>query len=105
MNVLGMQFLVFATEISPIPFKSFFLREKNSQNFAGKVFKVMHDKQHGPLSLVRVLNGTLRKGDKVATATSSGELIQRIYEPLADEYRDIDAVSVGNVGVCAGLKV
>lgn len=65
----------------------------------------MHDKQRGPLSLVRVLNGTLKKGDRVTTAKSSGEAIQRIYEPLADEYRDIDSVSVGNVGVCAGLKV
>lgn len=65
----------------------------------------MHDKQRGPLSLVRVLSGTLKKGDKVTTATGTGEAIQRLYEPLADEYRDIDSVSVGNVGVCAGLKV
>lgn len=78
---------------------------KIRHDFAGKVFKVMHDKQRGPLSLVRVLNGTLRKGDKVTTATSAGEMIQRIYEPLADEYRDIDDINVGNVGVCAGLKV
>lgn len=65
----------------------------------------MHDKQRGPLSLVRVLSGTLKKGEKVTTPTRSGEIIQRIYEPLADEYREIDEVSVGNVGVCAGLKV
>lgn len=83
----------------------FLLSEIISQHFAGKVFKVMHDKQRGPLSLVRVLNGTLKKGDKVTTATGTGELIQRLYEPLADEYRDIDAVSIGNVAVCAGLKV
>lgn len=66
---------------------------------------MMHDKQRGPLSLVRVLSGTLRKGDKVATAKGTSEMVQRLYEPLADEYRDIEAVSVGNVGVCAGLKV
>lgn len=84
---------------------SIIFSEKFSRDFAGKVFKVMHDNQRGPLSLVRVLNGSLKKGDRVTTTTSSGELIQRLYEPLADEYRDIDAVSVGNVAVCAGLKV
>lgn len=78
---------------------------KNSRDFAGKVFKVMHDQQYGPLSLVRVLNGTLKKGDKVTNTSSASESIQRIFEPLADEYREIHSVSVGNVGVCAGLKV
>lgn len=31
-------------------------------------------------------------------------MIQRIYEPLADEYRETELVSAGNVCVCAGLK-
>lgn len=66
---------------------------------------MMHDKEYGPLSLVRVLNGTLKKGDKVTNTKSASESIQRIFEPLADEYREIHSVSVGNVGVCAGLKV
>ncbi|XP_055321824.1 ribosome-releasing factor 2, mitochondrial isoform X2 [Sitodiplosis mosellana] len=74
------------------------------KDFAGKVFKVMHDKQRGALSLVRVLNGTLKKGDKVTTSNGNSEVIQRIYEPLADEYREINDVSQGNVGICAGLK-
>lgn len=75
------------------------------KDFAAKVFKVMHDKQRGALSLVRVLNGTLKKGDKVNTSDGNAEVIQRIYEPLADEYREINEVSQGNVGICAGLKV
>lgn len=65
----------------------------------------MHDKQKGALSLVRVLNGTLKKGDKVTISNGSSETIQRIYEPLADEYREINDVSQGNVAICAGLKV
>lgn len=65
----------------------------------------MHDKQRGPLSLVRVMSGKLKKGDKVTNCSAPNELIQRIYEPLADEYRDIHEIGVGNVGVCAGLKV
>lgn len=65
----------------------------------------MHDKLRGPLSLVRVMSGKLKKGDKVSNCSSSSESVQRIFEPLADEYREITEVSVGNVGVCAGLKV
>lgn len=74
-------------------------------DFAAKVFKVMHDKQRGALSLVRILNGTLKKGDKVTTSNGKSEIVQKIYEPLADEYREIDDVHCGNVGICAGLKV
>lgn len=75
------------------------------KDFAAKVFKVMHDKQRGALSLVRVLNGTLKKGDKVTTSNGNSEIVQRIYEPLADEYREINEVSQGNVGICSGFKV
>lgn len=77
----------------------------NRNDFAGKVFKVTHDKQRGPLSLVRVLRGKLRKSAKVVTSAGSNESIQRIYEPLADEYREISEVDAGNVAILAGLKV
>lgn len=73
-------------------------------DFVGNVFKVTHDKQRGALSMVRIFRGELKKGSKVTTSTSTGENIQRIYEPLADEYREIDSIGAGNVAVCAGLK-
>lgn len=75
-----------------------------STNFAGKVFKVTHDKHRGALTLVRVLRGTLKKGAKITTSRETSEQVQRIFEPLADEYRDVDEVIEGNIGVCAGLK-
>lgn len=65
----------------------------------------MHDKQRGALSLVRILNGQLKKGDKVVTSNGISEVVQRIYEPLADEYREITHIDRGNVGICAGLQV
>lgn len=77
----------------------------SSTDFAAKVFKVMHDKQRGALSLVRILNGTLKRGDKVTTSNGHSEIVQRLYDPLADEYREITQVDRGNVGICAGLKV
>ncbi|KAG5670448.1 hypothetical protein PVAND_000712 [Polypedilum vanderplanki] len=74
------------------------------KDFVGRVFKVTHDKQRGPLSLVRIYGGELKRGTRVMTSSGASENIQRIYEPLADEYKETDVVSAGNVCVCAGLK-
>ncbi|XP_053664179.1 ribosome-releasing factor 2, mitochondrial [Anopheles marshallii] len=73
-------------------------------DFVGKVFKVTHDKQRGPITMIRAFRGTAKKGSKFITATGGSETIQRIYEPLADEYREIDSFSSGNIGLCAGPK-
>lgn len=77
-------------------------------DFAGRVFKVVHDKQRGPLSLVRVLSGKIRKGAKVTMEKETimqTENVQRIYEPLADEYREITEIGCGDVAIFGGLKV
>lgn len=74
------------------------------KDFASRVFKVLHDKDKGSLTLVRVLNGTLKRGDKVTISSGSSEVVQRIYEPLADMYKEITEVKEGNIGVCGGLK-
>lgn len=72
---------------------------------AAKVFKVTHDKQRGALSLVRVMRGKLKRGAKVVTSAGHSENVQRIYQPLADEYHEIDQVAAGNIAILAGLKV
>ncbi|XP_050086695.1 ribosome-releasing factor 2, mitochondrial isoform X1 [Anopheles aquasalis] len=74
------------------------------KEFVGKVFKVIHDKQRGPISLIRAFRGSLKKNSKFITAAGQTETVQRIYEPLADEYREIDSFSAGNIGLCAGPK-
>ncbi|XP_062546697.1 ribosome-releasing factor 2, mitochondrial [Armigeres subalbatus] len=73
-------------------------------DFVGKVSKVTHDKQRGPLSLIRVFRGTLKKGAKIVTAKGASENIQRIYAPWADEYREVTSIGAGNIGLCAGCK-
>lgn len=73
-------------------------------NFVGKVFKVTHDKQRGPITMIRAFRGTVKKGSKFVTANGTTETIQRIYEPLADEFREIDSFAAGNIGLCAGPK-
>lgn len=76
-----------------------------SDDFVGKVFKVTHDKQKGALSLVRIINGKLRKGSKLVTSRGNNESLPKLYEALADEYREIQEVGEGDIAVCAGLKV
>lgn len=73
-------------------------------DFVGNVFKVTHDKQRGPLSLVRIFRGEIKRGARLTTSSGTAEVVQRIYEPLADEYRETDLIGTGNVAVCAGLK-
>lgn len=74
-------------------------------DFAGRVFKIVHDKQRGALSLIRVLRGILRKGQRLTSHRGFSEVVGRLYEPLADEYREIDTMGEGDVVLCAGLKV
>lgn len=85
--------------------------ERNAQfdcfaagDVAGRVFKVTHDRQRGPLCLVRMMRGKLRRGAKVVTSQGQLEHVQRLYEPLADEYREIDHVEEGDVAIVAGLR-
>ncbi|XP_055700399.1 ribosome-releasing factor 2, mitochondrial [Phlebotomus papatasi] len=73
-------------------------------DFIARVFKIMHDKQRGPLTLFRVLSGSLKRNGKVTTGRGGSEVAQKIYEPLANEYREIEEVSSGDIGICAGLK-
>lgn len=74
-------------------------------NFVGKVFKVIHDQRRGPLSLVRVYRGKLKKGTKIVSARGISEVVMGLFEPLADEYHEISEVSAGNVAIISGLKV
>ncbi|KAH8357122.1 hypothetical protein KR084_003730 [Drosophila pseudotakahashii] len=71
---------------------------------AGKVFKIVHDKQRGPLTLVRILRGEIRRGMRLISARGQAEVVSKLYEPLADEYREVSAVQSGDVVICAGLK-
>lgn len=75
------------------------------KDFVGKVFKIVHDKQRGALTLVRVLRGSMNKNMRLTTTKGQSEVVGKIYEPLADEYREITKVENGDVAICSGLKV
>lgn len=88
----------------PAPNERNLIYDCYGNDFVGNVFKVTHDKQRGPLSLVRILRGELKSGARVTTSAGTGENVQRIYEPLADEYKETEVMGAGNVCVCSGLK-
>ncbi|XP_063704008.1 ribosome-releasing factor 2, mitochondrial [Culicoides brevitarsis] len=88
----------------PAPFERNKIYDCFGNDFVGKVFKVMHDKQRGPLSLVRVHRGVLKKNSRVTTSKGGAEQITRIYDPLADEYVETNQIGEGDIGVCSGLK-
>uniref|UniRef100_A0A1B0C9X5 Putative ribosome-releasing factor 2 isoform x1 n=1 Tax=Lutzomyia longipalpis TaxID=7200 RepID=A0A1B0C9X5_LUTLO len=79
-------------------------------DFIARVFKIMHDRQRGPLTLFRVLSGNLKKNSKVTTGRGGSEVAQKIYEPLANEYREIESTTmtgdllVGNSGILKKLQ-
>ncbi|XP_017035872.1 ribosome-releasing factor 2, mitochondrial isoform X2 [Drosophila kikkawai] len=71
---------------------------------AAKVFKIVHDKQRGPLTLVRILRGEVKRGMRLISARGQAEVVSKLYEPLADEYREVSSLQAGDVVICAGLK-
>nr|B4M416.1 RecName: Full=Ribosome-releasing factor 2, mitochondrial; Short=RRF2mt; AltName: Full=Elongation factor G 2, mitochondrial; Short=EF-G2mt; Short=mEF-G 2; Flags: Precursor [Drosophila virilis] len=48
--------------------------------------------------------GELKRGMRVLSSRGQAEVISKIYEPLADEYREVSSVRAGDVAICAGLK-
>ncbi|KAL7730238.1 hypothetical protein ACLKA6_016507 [Drosophila palustris] len=71
---------------------------------AGKVFKIVHDKQRGALTLVRLIRGEIKRGMRLTSSSGQAEVVSKIYEPLADEYREVSSVQAGDVAICAGLR-
>jgi len=42
---------------------------------------------------------------RLTSSSGQSEVVSKIYEPLADEYREVSSVQAGDVAICAGLKV
>ncbi|XP_049820193.1 ribosome-releasing factor 2, mitochondrial isoform X2 [Aethina tumida] len=75
-------------------------------NFCGRTFKVMHDKQKGPLVFTRIYNGELHKNQRLYNVQQdASESNTRVYVPYADEFKEVESVTNGNIAVIAGLKI
>ncbi|KAI2664611.1 Ribosome-releasing factor 2, mitochondrial [Labeo rohita] len=60
-------------------------------------FKVVHDKQRGPLVFVRIYSGSMK-------AQSAVERMSRLLLPFADQQIEIPSLSAGNIALTVGLK-
>lgn len=76
------------------------------QNLCAKAFKVIHDKQKGPLVFFRIYTGTFNKGQKIYNfGQDRSEQTGRLYVAYADDFREVEKITRGNIAVVTGLKV
>ncbi|XP_072530120.1 ribosome-releasing factor 2, mitochondrial [Salminus brasiliensis] len=68
-------------------------------------FKVVHDKQRGPLVFLRIYSGTLKPQSAVYNINrNEKERISRLLLPFADQHVEIPSLSAGNIALTVGLK-
>ncbi|KAF0038907.1 hypothetical protein F2P81_009391 [Scophthalmus maximus] len=68
-------------------------------------FKVLHDKQRGPLVFLRIYSGTLKPQTAVHNINrNSIERMSRLLVPFADQNVEIPSMTAGNIALTVGLK-
>lgn len=68
-------------------------------------FKVIHDKQRGPLAFVRIYSGMLKSGSYIYNINRAiNEKSSRLLQVYADELHDISIAAAGNIIAISGLK-
>ncbi|KAK9532340.1 hypothetical protein VZT92_009728 [Zoarces viviparus] len=68
-------------------------------------FKVLHDKQRGPLVFLRIYSGTLKAQTAVHNINrNSIERMSRLLVPFADQHVEIPSMAAGNIALAVGLK-
>lgn len=75
-------------------------------NLCAKAFKVIHDKQKGPLVFFRIYSGTFDKNQKIYNiGHERSEQAGRVYIAYADDFKEVEKITKGNIAVVTGLKV
>lgn len=68
-------------------------------------FKVIHDKQRGPLVFVRIYSGTLKAQSAIHNINRNcTERMSRLMLPFADQFVEIPSMTAGNIALTVGLK-
>ena len=69
------------------------------------IFKIPVDREAGPLSFVRMYNGTLRKGTSIMNITKKKrERVNRILRMHANRPEELTELEAGDIGVIVGFK-
>lgn len=79
--------------------------EYYSSSLATLAFKIQHDKQKGALTFLRIYSGSLSSGISLYNVNREyTEKLGRLYQVNADEYKEVNTMSAGNIVAVTGLK-
>ncbi|KAG8456486.1 hypothetical protein GDO86_002317 [Hymenochirus boettgeri] len=68
-------------------------------------FKVLHDKQRGPMVFVRIYSGNMKSQSAVYNVNQNcTERMSRLLLPFADQQVEIPSLTPGNIALTVGLK-
>ncbi|XP_019387793.1 PREDICTED: ribosome-releasing factor 2, mitochondrial isoform X1 [Crocodylus porosus] len=68
-------------------------------------FKVIHDKQRGPLVFIRIYSGSVKPQSAVYNINKNyTERMSRVILPFADQHVEIPSLTAGNIALTVGLK-
>lgn len=68
-------------------------------------FKVLHDKQRGPLVFMRIYSGMIKPQSAIHNINGNcTERISRLLLPFADQHVEIPSLTAGNIALTVGLK-
>ncbi|MBJ2355473.1 elongation factor G, partial [Sphaerochaeta sp. S2] len=71
----------------------------------GLIFKIQVDREAGPMSFVRVYNGTIKKGTALMNISKKKrERVNRIIRMHADRQEELSELEAGDIGVIIGFK-
>ncbi|XP_062984002.1 ribosome-releasing factor 2, mitochondrial [Elgaria multicarinata webbii] len=69
------------------------------------VFKVLHDKQRGPLVFLRIYSGKMKPQSAVYNINKNcTERMSRLLLPFADQQIEISSLTAGNIALAVGFK-
>ncbi|XP_047994205.1 ribosome-releasing factor 2, mitochondrial [Leguminivora glycinivorella] len=89
----------------PSPLEANSLYNCFGTDLAARAFKVQHDDQRGVLTFLRLYSGEIAKGQKIYNlGQDKSEQTGSLYVALADEYKPVERVTVGNIAVVSALK-
>lgn len=75
-----------------------------NDNLCALAFKIIHDKQRGPLTFVRIYSGKMKSGSSVYNVNrNTNEKLGKLLEIYADENKEMSSVSFGNIVAVTGF--
>ncbi|XP_011504671.1 PREDICTED: ribosome-releasing factor 2, mitochondrial [Ceratosolen solmsi marchali] len=91
---------------NPIINKSRSLYKCFNDELLAKVFKIIHDKQKGPIYFFRVYSGTLKRKQSIYNIQKEKmENCIKLYNVYADNYEETLEITSGNIGALTGFKI